>query len=313
MRLQTFSLVDNDLTEFCVDQMPELRTLNLDRNSISQLHGVEGHANLEAVSLREQRLLNPADFDYQRLHDLRRTFLGGFKLRAFVPQCQFMNLESLELASTGLQTLPAELGLFCRNLRWLNLNYNAVGDVRPLAGLVQLRQLHIAGNRLSRLRRTAAILKGLAHQLSELDLRNNPLTLGFYNADAARSVRGKTDKRVVSRSLMDIMQISGVKAEDCDTGKPRNHIFSHNHSRQPSDYLLPEQDENADRLSRTRLDEDTELRRRVYEMLLLNGCPSLTRLDGLDVDRTAMGARDGVWNRLVELGVLRGKDGMQER
>ena len=73
-------------------------------------------------------------------------------------------------------------------------------------------------------------------------------------------------------------------------------------------YLLPRLDKEIDTISRERLDEDTKLRRRVYEMLLVNACKDLQHLDGLEVDRSIVGKKDGIWERLVELGVLREKD-----
>jgi len=54
-----------------------------------------------------------------------------------------------------------------------------------------------------------------------------------------------------------------------------------------------------------RLDEDTKLRRRVYEMLLASGCKRLRVLDGMVFDKEAVLVKDEVWERLVELEVLR--------
>ena len=79
-----------------------------------------------------------------------------------------------------------------------------------------------------------------------------------------------------------------------------------------STYLLPGMDKDADNAARERLDEDTKIRRRVYEMLIALKCRELKVLDGLQLDRRRVVAKDKVWDRLKELGVLmdrRGRDG----
>lgn len=69
--------------------------------------------------------------------------------------------------------------------------------------------------------------------------------------------------------------------------------------------LLPPIDREADALSRQRLDQDTMLRRRVYEILVMNACPhSLQILDGMIFARESVGLKDQVWERLMELGIL---------
>lgn len=70
-------------------------------------------------------------------------------------------------------------------------------------------------------------------------------------------------------------------------------------------YLLPHLAKESDTQARERLDEDTKLRRRVYEMLLVSACPVLRILDGIGIRREEVVQRDGVWDRLVELGVLK--------
>ena len=70
-------------------------------------------------------------------------------------------------------------------------------------------------------------------------------------------------------------------------------------------YLLPTANKTADELYTERLDDDTKLRRRVYELLVSNGCKKLEMLDGLTVERGRAGKKDWVWERLVELGVLK--------
>ena len=85
-------------------------------------------------------------------------------------------------------------------------------------------------------------------------------------------------------------------------------------------YLVPLTSADLDARHRDRLDADTRLRRRVYEMMLAAGNPRLVRLDGMVFERGVgeggVERRDWVWERLVGLGVVRvtgdGGDGESE-
>ena len=140
--------------------------------------------------------------------------------------------------------------------------------------------MHVAANRLSRLRKNIAVLAKLS-ALEALDLRGNVLSLGFYASytynSGVISVVGGDGEGEVGTMVEGFDRDGAVMA----AGKERD-----------GRYL-------------ERLDEDTKLRRRVYEMLLASGCKRLRVLDGMVFDKEAVLVKDGVWERLVELGVLR--------
>ena len=271
---------------------PKLKVLDVDKNSVAQIHNLNCLKQLETLSWREQRL-DPAsdlsEIQYNDCYEVRNLYLSGNPLSDFAPSTPFLNLHHLELASTGLQNFPPDFGLQCPNVRILNANYNAIHDLRPLLGIIKLKKLFLAGNRVSRLRRTAAVLDRVGKDMLEVDLRNNPLTVGFYTPQEA----ARDEKRVVPHGRKSRASDDDAEHDQHNTGA----------------YLLPAVDKAADNLSRERLDEGTKLRRRVYEMLVINSCKVLGRLDGLEVDREMVGRRDGIWERLIELGVLKTKAG----
>ncbi len=177
------------------------------------------------------------------------------------------------------------------NLRSLNLNYNALKDLRPLLGMLRLQKVYLAGNRISRLRRTAAVFERIGKELVEADLRSNPLTVGFYTPQPHSRNSSTSDQQL---ALHPSSYSSASPSDDDD------------HTPDPApQHLLPPLSKAADTASRERLDEDTKLRRRVYEMLVVCGCKRLKVLDGLEVDRGGVVRKDGVWERLREVGVLR--------
>ena len=65
-------------------------------------------------------------------------------------------------------------------------------------------------------------------------------------------------------------------------------------------FTLPEADGESDSAYAGRLDMETRMRRRVYEMLVIGGCVRLKMLDGLLVDRASVMIRDNVWGELVK-------------
>ena len=266
-----------------------MRSLRLDRNSIASIESLDSLRCLETLSWREQKLI-PAygflDIQYQHCSEIRSLYLSGNAISTFAPPVPFLNLQNLELASTGLRSLSADFGLKCPNLRTLNLDFNAVRDLRPLLGIFKLRKLLMAGNRVCRLRRTAAVLDRVGKNLREIDLRNNPLTVGFYTPQ-----NSSREERQIVRHTSPLL----ADEEDAEI-------------REAKAYLLPPLDNQLDKCSKERLDEDTKLRRRVYEMLVVHGCRSLEYLDGLEVNRGSVSNKDGVWARLLELGVLKEKE-----
>jgi hypothetical protein len=190
------------------------------------------------------------------------------------------SLRNLNLASCGLQSLPETFGLSVPNVRSLNLNFNAIKDLTPILNIVELRSLLVAGNRLKRLRKTAAVLAKLGN-LEMLDLRDNPFTVGFY----AKTVEGRL-----------------VKTEQA--------LQEGNEEVVGDAFTLPLCATVVDRTYFERLDEGTKLRRRVYEMLIASSCRIMGMLDGKAFEKRDVLVKDEIWERLVLLGVVRKSGGM---
>ncbi|KAL8769501.1 MAG: hypothetical protein Q9209_004562 [Squamulea sp. 1 TL-2023] len=293
--LQDLRLGNNHLDALDIGQLPSLQFLDVDKNSITNVNNLASHASLRILSWREQYPKSDStgvDLHYQQCRNVKELYLSGNTLRTFVPSIHLLDLRHLELASTGLQHLPEDFGIKCSNLRSLNLNFNALTELRPLLGLVKLEKLHLAGNRISRLRRTASVLDQIGHELVEIDFRQNPLTMGFYMPQCQKQY-GNDQQLIVSR-------------EQCNSQEVDGEVFKA--YKECMIYIVRWVDQGVDDAARQRLDEDTKLRRRVYEMLIALRCTKLTRLDGLCLDRRKVAIKDGVWERLMELGVLTSKE-----
>lgn len=314
--LENLNLDDNELTQFCsnrtskikqlslnrnslakldVTSFPVLETLNADTNNLSALSGISKLRNLRVLSARDQ---HPASgiFDtasFLSNPDISELFLSSNAIPSLCfPQdaaTPFLNLRRLELASCGLHTLPDKFGLLAPNIRHLNLNFNALKDLRPLLNSKKLDRLDLAGNRLSRMRQNILVL-GKVKTLRRLDLRNNAFNVGFYPPPS-------TDRRVSRAGL-----------GDDEEGTSENSLLEHETEAIGLSHVLPAADADRDRTYVSRLDADTKLRRRVYDMLVASACKGVKVLDGLAFGREEVMRRDEVWERLVVLGVVRKKE-----
>ena len=306
--LKDLNVSNNDLADIDVTNVPNLRKINLDNNFIFKIDSVTALRHLETVSWRQQYHSGSEEYSMMHIDDcyeVRNLFLSGNKISSFNPGVSFLNLHHLELASAGLHTLSPQFGLRMPNLRILNLNHNALKNLQPLLGLTRLQKLYVAGNRISRLRRTIAVLTRLSNSLEELDFRGNPLTVGFYLQPCG--VQETTaEKRLVVKDNNNNNQRGGNHQKRLDSEDEDEDRLAQ------ARFLLPRTAVDADEQHRDGLDRDTALRRRVYELLVLGSCQKLERLDGLSAERRRVGKRDGVWERLCELGVLKPKDGGED-
>ena len=258
----------NNLEVIGLKHMPALQHLGLDANKIKDIRGLSSAYHLDFLSLREQRvrsdivelvLTTPNECRHIRLSS--NSVVGGsFGLPA-MPQ---NNLRELEIAACGISELPERFGMYFPNCRCLNMNFNAIREIAPLRKMVHLDTLLLAKNRVQRLRRTCLVMSRLP-SLKQIDLRDNPLTVGFYNPIPA----------------------SAAKVDSCEAR-----------------YHLPVRSEAEEITWMKVLDEVTGLKRRTIELLLAEYCPKLVQLDGLALQRGRFNSEDETWNKLTSKKVL---------
>ncbi|CAG7564230.1 unnamed protein product [Fusarium equiseti] len=264
--LRQLDLSDNELTRLDISNMSNLHTLHIDRNCITELTGFSRARKLDSLSLREQRADKALDLGFlSSACEVRKLFLSGNYLGTFEPAVDFLNLQLLELANCGVQALPANLGQLMPNLRTLNLNFNAIRDLEPLRFIPRLKKLLVAGNRLADSTAVTELLIEFPH-LTQLDLRDNPVTLGFY--------------------------------------APMQVLVPMDRNGYVDPFMLPDADVERDALYSSRLDEMTKLRRRLHQIVFVASCKRLRKLDGLGIDRETVLAKDAVFQTLVAEGLL---------
>ncbi|KAB5585421.1 hypothetical protein GE09DRAFT_1070647 [Coniochaeta sp. 2T2.1] len=270
--LKYLSLSDNNLETIDLKAAPQLRLLHADRNRITSLTGFSRARRLDSLSLREQRIEEPLDLTFlSRAYEVRKLYLSGNLLTSFDPQVDFLNLQLLELANCGLAELPPNLGQLMPNLRVVNLNFNALSDLSPLQYIPRIKRVLAAGNRLASAIDTVQVLSGFPH-LQTVDLRDNPITQGFY-APCRVMVHGDE---------LDV---------ETDT------------------FTLPDQNPEADARYSSRLDLETRMKRRIYETVFVDSCGKLKTLDGLVARRDIGQLKDAVWLALAAKELVVNDDG----
>lgn len=270
--LKHLIISDNKLRKVDVASMPRLHLLYADRNKLTKVAGLSRVPHLDSLSLREQGGSKPFDLSFlETAYEVRKLFLSGNHLGFFDPPRDFLNLQLLDLANCGLQRLPDNLGQLMPNLRVANLCFNGLSDISGLSSIPRLKRLLLAGNRLANMKSLLGVL-GQFPWLTEVDLRDNVVTQGFYPP------------------IRVVLQDGETQAAD---------IFK-----------LPDADHERDARYCGRLDMETRIQRRVYERKCVRSCKHLQKLDGLPVNRKIRHIRDVVWKNMALRGMLLQPDGL---
>ncbi|KAK7056617.1 Protein nud1 [Paramarasmius palmivorus] len=245
-RLRIFRASGNRLVTLNVACVGNLRTLYLDNNSLTRVERLERLTRLENLSVRNQS--KGCQFVGRDTRDVRRLYLSGNALgQGFLSESCY-NLVYMELAACRLTKLPEGLKELIPNVRVLNLNYNFLEDVRPLEGLSRLTKLTIIG---SRLKGTKAIIRLLQRmpEIEMLDLRMNPFTLGWYLPLLVKDVPGALQPSEKSKGNTS----SATAWQELDVKFRRD------------------------------LPNESYVGRLAYRGLVMEACPRIRMLDGLEV------------------------------
>lgn len=336
--LRNLKVSSNRLSSFDASFYPRLRLLYLDNNYLTTVSGLAGCSSIEVFSVREQfsgqspELGASLDIDLSPLSDTRKIFLSSNRLsdRTLSPSGPMLALQLLDIASCGIRVLPDHFGKDFPNLRVLNLNFNSISDLGSIANMRGLSRLTAAGNRISRLRMLCQVVARIGRSsqhdsssLKTLDLRNNPLTVGFYPPPISGSGRADTHIKMLEDKLhkplrrqkniesgADLLPAVFDDAEDnAVVGfKGQMAIKGATDVEIDDPYTLPPADAEVDQKYRSRLDGSTKSKRMTLEVMLYAGTGGSIRvLDGLELRPILENEKvevDRLWSKLEQLGVF---------
>jgi len=265
--IRSIKLTQNSFTSFDVTPFPNLRILYMDNNNLSRVMGLTRAKSIDAVSFREQTTPTATfDLEINRMFEARKLYLSSNPIGSISQlQAGFLNLQFLEMAGCHLRSLPKNIATLIPNVRVLNLNYNALSDLRPLAGLNRLVKLSCAGNRISNVRKLGQALER-CRGVKWVDFRANPVTTGFYPPVT-----------------------TVVKQERGDE-----------YAKDPFEIVPTEEDKDLQHHGR--LDLRTKCERRRYWVVLAGACRKLKGADGLPLMREEVEREDEIWKEMVARG-----------
>ncbi|KAF8313957.1 uncharacterized protein EI90DRAFT_2948931 [Cantharellus anzutake] len=292
-RLRILRLSYNRVSEINAAPFVNLRTLYMDGNRLKRLIHMDRLSKLENLSLRNQMggklHLLPAD-----VRDVKRLYLSGNPLEDLTfLSVPCYNLLYLELAGCRISVLPDALAASIPNIRVLNLNYNFVSDVRPIQDLTRLKRLTLVG---SRLKGTKRILMGLRKMpdLEMVDLRMNPVTLGWYLPLLVRDAPAVLQPSEAASAFPPLLGLGeGGQSDASDHSAVRLYPYSTNSRRARN---IPSEDnsrarkravepswEDLDAKFRRDLPNDSYLGRLAYRGMVMRACPKVQVIDGVRV------------------------------
>ncbi|RPA85097.1 hypothetical protein BJ508DRAFT_412236 [Ascobolus immersus RN42] len=274
--IRSLRLGFNKFESLDLSPFPMVKVLFLDGNSLGKLDNLHRSKHLDTLSVRNQLVSSQGQdnstLQLAEFYEIRKLYASRNRFRELDIPLDFMNLQYLELANVQLATLPKDFGQLMCNVRFVNLNYNAIQDIRALYGMVRLKKLLLAGNRIKSMKKIAAVLKYFPH-LSTVDFRLNPLTQGFYPPQSTEPLKP-------TRTNDSYAQLDPFTLKDAES----------------------EQDEKF----AENLDMETAIFRRRYMMLMGNRLRNLKRVDGLEYKRSVMYEKDEVWREMEKRGLLLG-------
>ncbi|KZO96968.1 hypothetical protein CALVIDRAFT_598091 [Calocera viscosa TUFC12733] len=248
--LHVLRLSDNRLTTLNITGLDSLRTLYADDNRLSEVIGLEDCQTLHNLSVRNQsqKLL----FTAREVRDVKRLYLSGNPLPRQFFACALPNLSYAEFSSCQLGTLPP-LRQIMPNVITLVINWNHFPNLDFLQGQRHLQRVVAVGCRVESLEMNT-VLGGL-EGLRELDLRMNSFTLGWY-----LPVVSDIDRKGKQPAVED---------RDSDAA------FRSSSNPTPED---------LDKKYRRGLPDDLYVPRAMWRGLVMERCPAIERLDGLEIN-----------------------------
>eukprot|EP00035_Acanthoeca_spectabilis_P004460 m.103705 g.103705 ORF g.103705 m.103705 type:complete len:243 (-) comp12586_c0_seq1:7151-7879(-) len=151
-RLRTLSVAGNTI-EVLPDWLPTftaLKTLDLERNHISNLPDLSPLMKLETLNLKHNRLTTVPRCVFN-LKSLKTLSLSDNRLAGVPPEGfgQLKKLLVLDLSDNRIQALPVDCGSY--GVEELNLNGNQLSEMSPaLAAAPRLRVLRVERNQLEK-------------------------------------------------------------------------------------------------------------------------------------------------------------------
>ena len=173
--LETLDLNYNNMVEFpeAIKALPNLKELAFHSNYISIIPdgAFAGNPLLRMIHLYDNPLSFVGNSAFQNLSDLHSLVIRGASMVQWFPNLTgTVNLESLTLTGTKINSIPVNLCQEQKMLRTLDLSYNNIKDLPSFTGCRSLEEISLQHNQIHEI--TDDTFQGLS-SLRILDLSRN--------------------------------------------------------------------------------------------------------------------------------------------
>lgn len=321
------------LTTLDVGPAYNLRTLYADECSLKEVVNIGTLTRLDNLSLRQQNGDGELQWPVHDTRDVKRLFLSGnafpamamsvkssnmFNLSSSKRIAPFYGLVYLELSGCQLTSLPEDLAFMVPNLRQLNADYNPLESLPPMNKMSRLKRFSLIGCRIDRSSKLIESLEG-CEELSLLDFRMNPCTLGLYPPIISAIPQGtKLNRASLAPNPHPFLSLGGggKEKDDAIDQEAKNEGIesfaekSFFHKRRPPPPMMMMGEESKAQIRLTAAEEEQEgeidepdslfaasdlrfartlppnlkLQRLLHRGMLAMACANLTWLDGLLID-----------------------------
>ncbi|ODQ77328.1 hypothetical protein BABINDRAFT_163587 [Babjeviella inositovora NRRL Y-12698] len=303
----------NKIRVLNLEVIPAIRVLRIDGNSIRSLgenFRTLSHVKLHYIEEISAKCQSPAVLQSLLLYkDVSKLDLSGnitnystgqtsstiglFDMGKLPRDC-YLNVTTLNLSAMNLTRLPHIFSTQFPNVRELNLNYNQLSDLLPLAGCKRLARLCLVSNDLTYCEPLVKALSGSRKTLRVLDLRLNPINGGYY----PYVFNPREDESRVDETIQNYRARSGDKRHSRTSKSPGTPLITLNTVDDIESFSIlydtmmkpdgrrdwNERDLEYSRVLRSK-DYATWSKRQAYETLFVNLLKGMQDFDAIRVDR----------------------------
>ncbi|KTW28847.1 hypothetical protein T552_01476 [Pneumocystis carinii B80] len=178
LKLRVLKLSKNSLKKFDPKNFPNLRILSLDNNNLGDMNEIRYLAKLEKLSIRNQKL-GKLNLELNSLMNIKKICISLNPICSLDFSSRLLTLQYLELVNVQMTALPQSFAEMALNIRMLNLSHNHLKNIDPLKGMPLLKRLFINGNQISKITDVIEVLSSLK-ALRDFDMRLNPCVINLY-------------------------------------------------------------------------------------------------------------------------------------
>ncbi|QSL65130.1 hypothetical protein MERGE_002435 [Pneumocystis wakefieldiae] len=245
LKLRVLKLSKNSLKKFNPKNFPNLRILSLDNNSLQDINEIKSLGKLEKLSIRNQKL-GKLNLQLNSLMNIKKMCISLNPICSLNFSSRLLTLQYLELVNVQMTALPKSFAEMTLNIRMLNLSHNHLKDISPLKGMPLLQRLFINANQISKITDVIEVLSSLK-ALRNFDMRLNPCVINLYPP-------------FFSLDLNNSSIFFGLQMK----------LYDNTWAEKDKEFVKT-------------LPKKMQLRRKLYQDLILSSCPPLKWLNGKNI------------------------------